>query len=71
MTRIPWSRIAVGVVGPVAPLLANEPTPAVVRLHPYLHCLCGDRIWHGTALSGAPILVCRSCNSLCDQRRFG
>jgi len=71
MTTTPFGRITGGVIDAPTRYVENVPVAATVVRHPYLWCLCGDRIWHGMTVDGAPILVCRSCNSLIDQRRVG
>ena len=48
------------------------PFEATVVPHPYLHCCghgCGDRLWQGTTTAGAPIYVCRTCQTVTDSRR--
>jgi hypothetical protein len=40
-----------------------------LELHPYLHCFCGTRLYHGQATTGATVLVCHACERILDTRR--
>ncbi len=61
-----WTVIGVwSVYGDVGPF------EAVVMPHAYLYCdPCGDHIWQGATPYGAPLLVCRRCQRVADERRF-
>jgi hypothetical protein len=69
VTTPPPCPILLGVIDAPTRYVENVPVAATVLPHPYLRCFCSDRIWHGMTVDGAPILVCRACNSLIDQRR--
>lgn len=71
MARQYVQRITGGVIGPVVAYAGAGPFEATVAPHWYLHCAdCGEQFWQGVTTTGAPILVCRTCRLIADERRI-